>query len=122
MYVLMHACMLVCMYVCMYMYNCICICMYDILYVLMYALMHLYMYAWVFVYMYACTSVCMYVCMFVCLCNMYMYRSTEHSTFKTPTKAKMFLAHASYTSFQVQMSLGKILHQRKFMRAQTLKN
>jgi len=32
---------------------------------------------------------------------------------------KMCFAHISYTSFQIQMSSGKMLHKRNFMRAQT---
>ena len=31
-------------------------------------------------------------------------------------------AHISYTSVQIQMSSGKMLHKRNFMRTQTLKN
>jgi len=34
----------------------------------------------------------------------------------------MFFAHILYTSFQMQMSPGKILHKRNFMCTQALKN
>jgi len=35
---------------------------------------------------------------------------------------KMYFAHISYMSFQIQMSSGKMLHNRNFMCTQTLKN
>ena len=36
--------------------------------------------------------------------------------------SKNVFAHISYTSFQIQMSSGKMLHKRNFMHIQTLKN
>src|SRR6218665_58610 len=35
---------------------------------------------------------------------------------------KLFLAYISYTSFQIQISTGEMLHRRNFMPTQTLKN
>jgi len=35
---------------------------------------------------------------------------------------KSFFAHISYTSFQIQMSSGKMLHKRNFMRTLTVQN
>src|SRR6218665_2916207 len=36
--------------------------------------------------------------------------------------SKNAFAHVSYTSFKIQMSSGKMLHKRSFMRRQTLTN